>query len=236
MQGVGNCPQPGHPPVQAVSQGESGVDYRGGHFGDQGLLGKAHRKAPEALGGLFRADPGAFQPLGELAEAGDGAGNRLGEEGEIEQHAGEAPGPGVFVPVDVDGVGHGFKGEKRNAQGSQEPRGGELRPQQAVEAPGKEVQVLESAQQEKVEGQDRGQQGLSRPDPGHEKTGSPAHGGGEQKAGYPLPLPAGIEGQTDGNKQIFPPPDRNQQAEKPSCREEEKQEGGGMECHANTNS
>ena len=62
------------------------------------------------------------------------------------------------------------------------------------------------------------------------------YGGGQQKAGDPLPLPAGIEGQTDGNKQIFPPPDRNQQAEKPSCREEEKQEGGGMECHANTNS
>ena len=132
LQGVGNRPQPGHPPVQAVPQGESGVDHRGGHFGNQGLLGKAHGEAPEPLGRLPGGDPGAFQPLGELAEAGDGAGDRLGEEGEIEQHVGEAPGPGVFVPVDVDGGGHGFKGEKRNAQGSQEPRSGELRPQQAV--------------------------------------------------------------------------------------------------------
>ena len=87
-----------------------------------------------------------------------------------------------------------------------------------------------------MEGQNHGQQRLPGPNPGHEKTGGPAYGSGQQETGKPLPLPAGVESQTDGDEQINSPPARRQQAKQPDRRKEEEQERRGVKSHANINS
>ena len=236
LQGIGRGAQPGHAPVQPGPQAEGGVGDRGGHLGDQRLLGEAHDEAAEAPRALLRAGPGAVQSGGELPEAGNGAGDHLGEEGDVQQKVAEAPGGPVPVPVDVDDVSHGLEGEEGDAHRREEARRRDLRPQQGAQAPGEEVQVFERPQQEQVEGQRRRQQAALPPGPGHEKTGSEAYGGGQEETGEPLPLPAGIKQQADGDEEIDPSPAPGRPDEQPCRREEEEQEGGGMKRHANTNS
>ena len=133
--------------------GRPGDDVR-----DQHLLGKTDDKPPDPVRQVVDRDPSAGELIGDVAVADDRAGDQLRKQQQIQRGVDGTLLRRCIPAVDVHDVRDGVEGEKRDADGQQEPRHDERlrmeREKQRVDVVGEKVGVLEDAEDDQV-GRDR---------------------------------------------------------------------------------
>ena len=150
LHGIAHRPQPGHPGgefpgLQAVGE----VGHHRKLIGQKDFFAQAHQKAAHPHGEVGPVLPPAVDLLGHRLVFDDGPGDELGEKGDVQGHLQWVALYLAPVPVHVQYIGEGLKGEKRDPQGQLDARDEKLGPQ-AVELREDEDQVLKDKHQPQI--------------------------------------------------------------------------------------
>ena len=233
LEGVGHCPQPGQPDIQAPRlQAKHGVGDAGGGVGQQQLFAQAQDEPPHPPGGVGEGGPPGMDFGGDVPVFDDGPRHQLGEQADVQQHLKEAAVLEGMVPVDVDDVGQPLEGEKGDAHRQHNGGHRQGRAQQQIEVLHQEAQVFIKGQGPQVHRHRQSQEQPAPPGVGHQQPCQIIAQHRPHQQQQVKGVAERVKNQAGHHQQgVFAPDARHQPVQDADNRQEDAEKYNGTECH-----